>query len=173
MSTYSVIAVAKDAIAPSFAFSALQAGHPNHDLCSGGKLLLRWWCDLPAEPERCSSWTGRPQFVDFRGGASLTPPVPPWALPGGGGAPELGRGLERRLSAGGERAAAAAKLERRSLSARLERRLSVGHLYASRSSNDRGSASNSLQGGLSGLRHHKSILCLLVQQVSVIVCRRN
>ncbi|KAK9905588.1 hypothetical protein WJX75_002584 [Coccomyxa subellipsoidea] len=104
-----------------------------------------------SEPERCSSWTGRPQFVDFRGGASLTPPVPPWALPGGGGAPELGRGLERRLSAGGERAAAAAKLERRSLSARLERRLSVGHLYASRSSNDRGSASNSLQGGLSGL----------------------
>ena len=107
-----------------------------------------------AEPERCSSWTGRPQFVDFRGGTSLTPPVPPWASAGGGGPPELGRGIERRLSAGGERAAAAAKLERRSLSARLERRLSVGHLYASRSSADRSSASLSQQGGLSGVSHH-------------------
>ena len=102
-----------------------------------------------AEPERSgASWTGRPQFVDFRGGGSLTPPVPPWAS---AAAPEPGRGIERRLSAGGERMAAAPKLEQRSLSARLERRLSVGHLYASRPSSHRdGSSGQQQQGGLSG-----------------------
>lgn len=93
---------------------------------------------------------GGPQYVDFRGGTSQKPLKPPWAL-GSGGPTELGRGLERRLSAGGERdAAAAMKLERRSLSARLERRLSVGHLYASRSSIDPNVNSGMLQGGSLG-----------------------
>ncbi len=89
--------------------------------------------------------------MDFRAGGSLTPPVPPWASAAAAAAPEPSRGIERRLSAGGERMATAAKLERRSLSARLERRLSVGHLYASRPSSDRGgSFGQQLQGGLSG-----------------------
>lgn len=79
---------------------------------------------------RQNSWTGS-QGIDPIG-SSLTPPVPPWAAGTAVDAATMGMPLvERRLSgSGGSGIGIKGKLVRRSLSAGLERRLSVGHLYA-------------------------------------------